>query len=69
MEMITEIAESQKATEENKEATSTADLLEKLSVEEKKTEDKTGEETCAAKEKESKTEDAEKEVEDSASST
>ncbi|XP_044483125.1 ran-binding protein 1 homolog a-like [Mangifera indica] len=69
MEMITEIAESQKATEENKEATSTADLLEKLSVEEKKTEDKAGEETPAAKEKESKTEDAEKEVEESASST
>lgn len=68
MEMVTDVAESQKSKEENKEATSTAGLLEKLSVEEKKTEDKAEEETPEAK-KESKSEDPERKVEDPASST
>ncbi|XP_031271821.1 ran-binding protein 1 homolog b isoform X2 [Pistacia vera] len=69
MEMFTEVAESQKSKEENKEATSTAGLLEKLSVEEKKPEDKAEEEAPPAKEKESKSEDAEKKAEEPASST
>ncbi|GKV01322.1 hypothetical protein SLEP1_g13881 [Rubroshorea leprosula] len=38
---VAESAESQKSREENKDATAAAGLLEKLSVEEKKTEDKT----------------------------
>ncbi|KAJ0021339.1 hypothetical protein Pint_32512 [Pistacia integerrima] len=69
MEMFTEVAESQKSKEENKEASSTAGLLEKLSVEEKKPEDKAEEEAPPAKEKESKSEDAEKKAEEPASST
>ncbi|XVF66898.1 hypothetical protein PTKIN_Ptkin10aG0076300 [Pterospermum kingtungense] len=40
MEMFQEVAESQKSKEENKDATAVVGLLEKLSVEEKKTEDK-----------------------------
>ncbi|KAK4764119.1 hypothetical protein SAY87_013557 [Trapa incisa] len=40
MEMCTEVAESQKKKDENKNATSAAGLLEKLSVEEKEAEDK-----------------------------
>ncbi|KAJ4725554.1 RAN binding protein 1 [Melia azedarach] len=44
MEMFQEVAESQKKKEENKDATAAAGLLEKLSVEEKKTEDKAKEE-------------------------
>ncbi|KAJ0076323.1 hypothetical protein Patl1_33845 [Pistacia atlantica] len=55
MEMFTEFAESQKSKEENKE---TAGLLEKLIVEEKKSEDKAEEEVPPSKEKESKNEDA-----------
>lgn len=72
MEMFQEVAESQKTKEETKDATATAGLLEKLSVEEKKTEDKDGEEGPGAtkeKEKESKSEEAEKKVEEPASST
>lgn len=42
MEMFMEVAESQKKKEENKDATSAAGLLEKLSVEEKVIEDKDG---------------------------
>ncbi|KAJ4978901.1 hypothetical protein NE237_009681 [Protea cynaroides] len=44
IEMFQEIAESQGKKEENKDATSAAGLLEKLSVEDAKTEEKTGEE-------------------------
>lgn len=43
METFTEVAESQKKKEENKDAASAAGLLEKLTVEEKATEDKAGE--------------------------
>jgi Ran-binding protein 1 len=63
MEKVQEVAESQKSIEENEDATAAAGHLEKLSVEEKKTEEKAGEEVPAAadkEEKESKTEDAEK---------
>ncbi|KAK4741801.1 hypothetical protein SAY87_025389 [Trapa incisa] len=42
MEKFTDVAESQKKKEENKDATSAADLLEKLTVEEKPVEDKDG---------------------------
>ncbi|XP_058075059.1 ran-binding protein 1 homolog c-like [Magnolia sinica] len=54
MEMVEEIAQSQEKKEENKEATSAAGLLEKLSVGESKTEEekKAGEETKEAEEKE-----------------
>lgn len=46
MQMFQEVAvaESQKLKEENKDASAAAGLLEKLSVDEKKTEDKAGEE-------------------------
>ncbi|KAG6789608.1 ran-binding protein 1 [Populus alba x Populus x berolinensis] len=55
MEMFQEVAESQKS-EENKDATAAADALDKLSVEEKKTEEKAVEESpAAAKEEETKT--------------
>ncbi|TXG74421.1 hypothetical protein EZV62_003000 [Acer yangbiense] len=63
MEKVQEVAESQKSLEENEDATAAAGHLEKLSVEEKKTEEKVREEVPAAadkEEKESKTEDAEK---------
>lgn len=63
MEKFQEVAESQKPTEENEDATAAAGLLEKLSVEEKKAEGKAGEEvpSAAKEDKESKTEeDAEK---------
>ncbi|KAH7519026.1 hypothetical protein JRO89_XSUnG0150800 [Xanthoceras sorbifolium] len=70
MDAFQEVAESQKQKEENKDATAAAGLLEKLSVEEKKTEEKDGEEVpAAAKEKESKTEDAENKDEKPAPST
>ena len=56
MEMFQEVAESQKSNEENKDATAAADALDKLSVEEKKTEEKAVEESpAAAKEEETKT--------------
>ena len=73
METFQEVAESQKTKEENKDASSAAGLLEKLSVEEKteKSEDKS-EEQKDAPEKESKDEpekkDAEKKTEEPASS-
>lgn len=76
METFQEVAESQKSKEENKDASAAAGLLEKLSVEEKKTdaeksEDKF-EEKKDAPEKESKTEpektDSEKKAEEPASS-
>ncbi|TYI48873.1 hypothetical protein E1A91_D13G278100v1 [Gossypium mustelinum] len=44
MQMFQEVAESQKPKEENKDASAAAGLLEKLSIDEKKTEDKAGEE-------------------------
>ncbi|KAK2643541.1 hypothetical protein Ddye_025304 [Dipteronia dyeriana] len=72
MEKFQEVTESQKSIEENEDATAATDLLEKLSVEEKKTEEKAGEEVLAAAdrvEKESKTEDAEKKDEKPAPST
>lgn len=71
MEMFREVAESQKKKEENKDATAAAGLLEKLSVEEKKTEDKAKDEVPAAtkEEKESKSEEAEKKSEAPAPST
>ncbi|KAK6935709.1 Ran binding domain [Dillenia turbinata] len=73
MEKFQEVAESLKPKEENKDATNAAGLLEKLSVEEKKTESKAGEEVAvAAKEdSESKPEKAEegKKDEVAASST
>lgn len=52
MERFQEVAESQKQKEENKDASAAAGLLEKLSVEEKKTEDKAGEDAPAVSEKE-----------------
>lgn len=81
MEMVHEVAESQKKKEENKDASATAGLLEKLSVEENKTEDKSRAEGEVPKEekeeeevpkeekKESKSEEAEKKPEEPASST
>ncbi|XP_022729349.1 ran-binding protein 1 homolog a-like [Durio zibethinus] len=67
MEIFQEVAESQKPKEENKDASATATQLEKLSVEEKKTEDKAGEdEAVAAKETKN---DTEKKDEEPASST
>ncbi|OWM68721.1 hypothetical protein CDL15_Pgr024908 [Punica granatum] len=54
MEMVTEIAESQKKKEENMDATSAAGLIEKLTVQEKATVDKAGEDVPAAGKEESK---------------
>ncbi|KAL6956776.1 Ran-binding protein 1 b [Sarracenia purpurea var. burkii] len=57
MERIQEVAESQQKKEENKDAFAASGLLEKLSVEDKKTEGKTSEQVpVAAKEKESESE-------------
>ncbi|GAV66590.1 Ran_BP1 domain-containing protein [Cephalotus follicularis] len=67
MEMFQEVAESQKNKEENKDASAAAGLLEKLSVEEKKTEKDKEEVPVAAKEKEK--DDAEKSSEEPVSST
>ncbi|XP_030537386.1 ran-binding protein 1 homolog b [Rhodamnia argentea] len=50
MEMFQEVAESQQKKEENEDAKTTAGLLDKLTVEEKKTEDKSGEDVPASKE-------------------
>ncbi|KAJ9698721.1 hypothetical protein PVL29_007669 [Vitis rotundifolia] len=75
MEMVQEVAESQQKKEENKDASAAAGLLEKLSVEEKETEDKVGEEKPVAAKEEKETEseqgktDAEKKVEEPSSST
>ncbi|KAK4786255.1 hypothetical protein SAY86_002944 [Trapa natans] len=51
MEMFTQVAESQKKKEENKDATSAAGLLEKLSVQEKTGEDKYEEPVTPAEKK------------------
>ncbi|XP_038713552.1 ran-binding protein 1 homolog b-like [Tripterygium wilfordii] len=56
METFQEVAESQKKNEENEDATATAGLLEKLSVEGKKNEDKKGKEAPAAASEEKETE-------------
>ncbi|KAG2673073.1 hypothetical protein I3760_13G072300 [Carya illinoinensis] len=74
MEKFQEVAESQGKKEENKDAAAAAGLLEKLSVEEKKTEDKAGEEAPVVSEKEEKetksdSEKIEKKDEEPASST
>lgn len=72
MEMFQEVAKSQKKQEENKDASAAAGLLEKLSVEEEKSEDKAGEEVAATSEgdKETKSDgkpDADKKTEPSSS--
>ena len=73
--MFQEVAESQQKKEENEDASAAAGLLEKLNVEDKKTEDKASEQVpvAAAKEKESESEpgkvDAEKKGEEPAPST
>lgn len=54
MEMFQEVAESQENKEEDKDATATAGLLEKLKVEDGKTEDKAQEVHVAATEEENK---------------
>nr|KJB26243.1 hypothetical protein B456_004G232500 [Gossypium raimondii] len=64
METFREVAESQKSTEENKEASAAAGLLEKLSVEEKEAKDKVEEEDVKAKE-ETETKEDTKKVDDS----
>ncbi|KAJ7969758.1 RAN binding protein 1 [Quillaja saponaria] len=72
METFQEVAESQQNKEENKDASAAAGLLDKLTVEEKKSEDKAEEHESATKEKESKSEpekaDTEKKAEEPASS-
>ncbi|XP_030447534.1 ran-binding protein 1 homolog c-like [Syzygium oleosum] len=72
MEMFQEVAKSQKKKEENKDASAAAGLLEKLSVEEEKSEDKAGEEVAATSEgdKETKSDgkpDADKKTEPASS--
>ncbi|KAA3485714.1 ran-binding protein 1-like protein a-like [Gossypium australe] len=67
MQMFQEVAESQKPKEENKDASAAAGLLEKLSVDEKKTEDKAGEEKKETEAKEKA--DTEKKDGEAASST
>ncbi|KAL4279059.1 hypothetical protein GQ457_03G043540 [Hibiscus cannabinus] len=74
MEMFEEVAESQKSKVENNDASVAAESLEKLSVEEKKGEDKAGEAVAAKEEKETEVEktgksDSEKKEEETASST
>ncbi|RVW66219.1 hypothetical protein CK203_047413 [Vitis vinifera] len=56
MEKVQEVAESQQKKEENKDASAAAGLLEKLSVEEKETEDKAEEEKPVAAKEEKETE-------------
>ncbi|TYI70736.1 hypothetical protein E1A91_D08G242800v1 [Gossypium mustelinum] len=60
METFREVAESQKSTEENKEASAAAGLLEKLSVEEKEAKDKVEEKDVKAKEETETKEDTKK---------
>lgn len=60
METFQEIAESQKTKEESKDAAATAGLLEKLTVEEKESEVKTGEKEGTDKRPEPEKADAEK---------
>lgn len=75
METFQEVAESQQKKEENKDASAAAGLLEKLSVEEKKTEQKTSEEApaVAKEDKDAKSEtvkeDAEKKKEEEPASS
>lgn len=52
MDMFQEVAESQKKQEDNEDASATAEALEKLSVGEEKSKDKTSEEEVAAPAKE-----------------
>ncbi|KAB5541130.1 hypothetical protein DKX38_014104 [Salix brachista] len=61
MEMFQEVAESQESKGENEDATVAADALEKLSVEEKKTEENAGEEAAAATKNEETKADTDKE--------
>ncbi|KAL4334084.1 hypothetical protein GQ457_07G033730 [Hibiscus cannabinus] len=68
METFQEVAESQKPKEENKDASAAAESLEKLSVEEKKAEDKAGEAVATKEEKETEA-DTEKKDGETASST
>ncbi|KAK3020080.1 hypothetical protein RJ639_003704 [Escallonia herrerae] len=68
METMQEVAESQQKKEESKDASDTAGLIEKLSVEDKKSEEKTKEEDTVA-DKEEKVAESEKKVEEPASST
>ncbi|KAE8711224.1 Ran-binding protein 1-like protein b [Hibiscus syriacus] len=60
MEMFQEVAESQKPKEENKDASAAAESLEKLSVEEKKAEDKAGEAVATKEGKETEDDYTEK---------
>lgn len=70
METVEEVAESQQKKEENKDATSTAGLLEKLSVDDKKGEEEAKEETTeAAKDEEAEKADSGKKDEAPAAST
>lgn len=75
METFQEVAESQQKKEENKDASAAAGLLEKLSVEEKKTDEKTSEEApaVAKEDKDAKSEtvkeDAEKKKEEEPASS
>ncbi|GFY99339.1 pleckstrin homology (PH) domain superfamily protein [Actinidia rufa] len=73
MEMFQEVAESQRKKEENKDASATAGLLDKLSVEDEKTEVKACEEASVAAKKEPESEhgtnDADKKCEDPFSSS
>ncbi|KAK2988778.1 hypothetical protein RJ640_025937 [Escallonia rubra] len=68
METMQEVAESQQKKEESKDASDAAGLIEKLSVEDKKSEEKTKEEDTVA-DKEEKVAESEKKVEEPASST
>ena len=54
MEMFQEVAESQQKKEENEDASAAAGLLEKLNVEDKKTEDKASEQVPVTSAKEKK---------------
>ncbi|KAJ8769790.1 hypothetical protein K2173_007650 [Erythroxylum novogranatense] len=67
METFQEVTESQKCKEENKDATAAADALDKLTVADKKSEEKVEEVPAAAKEDESKT-DVENKAEEPTSS-
>ncbi|KAF2296873.1 hypothetical protein P3X46_022139 [Hevea brasiliensis] len=68
-EMFQEVAEFQKTKEENKDATAAADAFNKLSVEEKKTEETTEEEVPAEAEEAATKADAENKVKEPPSST
>ncbi|XP_039017423.1 ran-binding protein 1 homolog a-like isoform X3 [Hibiscus syriacus] len=74
MEKFQEVAESQKSKEENEDASAVAESLEKLSVEEKKAEDKAGEAVATKEDKETEVDntvkaDSEKKDGEAASST